>query len=266
MPKLTVLKYIQKTLSEMDSDDVNNISETEESLQVAELLEDIFFDLMATRNWPHLRKVKQLEALADTLKPNYLRMPVGTKEIERIAYNIRDASDTRDRVVKIDYVEPEEFLLTHVNPRKSDADNIQVVSDFSGVKLNIFDDREPTIWTTFDDLHIVFDAFDKAVESTLQQSKSQVILFEEPSFTIADSFVPDIPSEMVPLLLNELKSRASFSLAQKQNVKAEGEAVRQRRVMSRKDFKARGGIRFRDFSRKTRKAASQRRNPLFDKT
>lgn len=263
--KLTVLQYVQKSLNEMDSDDVNDIAETEESLQVAELLEDIFFDLMANRNWPHLKQAQQLLGLGDVTKPNFMRLPVGIKEIVTISYNIRDINDTRDRVVPITFVEPDEFLTLHVNPRRSDADNIQVISDFSGIKLNIFDDREPTFWTTFDDENIIFDAFDNDIDTTLQQSKSQVLVYKEPSFTIANNFIPDLPSEMVPMLLNELKSRSSLAFAQKQNVKAEGEAVRQRRVMSRKSFKARGGIKFPDFSRKQRKAATMRRNPLFDK-
>lgn len=263
--KLTVLQYVQKTLSEMDSDDVNTISETEESLQVAELLEDIFNELMSTRNWPHLKQLQQLQGLGDTLKPNFMKMDVAIKEMTEVSYNIRDAADTRDRMVRIKYREPERFLSELVNPRRSDADNIQVVSDFSGIKLNIFNDREPTFWTSFDDLHIVFDAFDKGVDTTLQQSKSQTVVYLEPSFTQSDSFIPDIPSEMVPLLLNELKARASSSLAQKANPLAQKAAILQRRVMSRSAFKTEGGIRFRDYSRKPRKAATLRRNPLFDK-
>ena len=263
--KLTVLQYVQKTLSEMDSDAVEGISETVEAQQVADLLEDIFFDLMGTRNWPHLRELQQLTGLADVLKPNYMKLPVDIKELIMVSYNIRKTGDTRDKMEQIHYMEPEEFLSTLVNPRKSDADNVQVVTDFSLVKLNIHDDRAPINWTSFDDVHIVFDAFDKVVDTTMQANKSQSLVYKEPSFTIEDSHVPDIPAEMVPLLLNELKARAASSLAQKQNIRAEGEVVRQRRVQSHSAFVARGGIKFQDFSRKTRKTPTLRKSSLFDK-
>ena len=45
MPKLTVLDMTQKILSSMDSDDVNSISDTEESLQVVDIIEDTYHDM-----------------------------------------------------------------------------------------------------------------------------------------------------------------------------------------------------------------------------
>ena len=49
----TLLDITQEILSEMDSDDVNSISDTVESEQVANIVITVYRDMMSNRNWPH---------------------------------------------------------------------------------------------------------------------------------------------------------------------------------------------------------------------
>ena len=53
MSKKTLLEITQSVLSSMNSDNVNSISDIEESLQVAEKAREVYEDLMALEDWEH---------------------------------------------------------------------------------------------------------------------------------------------------------------------------------------------------------------------
>jgi hypothetical protein len=72
--------------------------------------------------------------------------------------------------------------------------------------LLIRNDRMPRYYTSFDDLHIVMDAYDATTESILQESKTQAFGTTYPTFNLVDSFEPDIDDTMLPYLLAESKS------------------------------------------------------------
>jgi hypothetical protein len=96
--------------------------------------------------------------------------------------------------------------LDTILSRNNDDATVQVVTDFSGVDLLIRNDRMPSCWTSFDDEHVVFDAFDVTVDSTLQESKTIGRAKKRPVFNrFDDSFVPDIDPNKFPLFYNEAK-------------------------------------------------------------
>jgi len=150
------------------------------------------------------------------------------------------------------YKTPEEFLAI-VDVRHSDAANVLVVSDAIGVSMNILTDVPPTYYTSFDDEYVVFDSYDSTVDVTLQSSKSQCHGKITPVFTIADSFIPDLPSQMFSYLLNEAKSTAFLILKQAPNQKAEQHSVSQRRRMSQDAWRIKNGITYPDYGRKNRR-------------
>jgi hypothetical protein len=51
--KMTLLEIVQSTLSSMDSDAVNNINDTIESTQVAEVAKEVYYEL-DDRDWETL--------------------------------------------------------------------------------------------------------------------------------------------------------------------------------------------------------------------
>ncbi len=116
-------------------------------------------------------------------------------DLEWIKYDCKKSGETRNRYTKIEYKTPEEFLDI-VDQRLSTASNIQVVTDATGIKLNIYKDKAPTYFTSFDDDYLVFDAFNNTVESALQNSKTQCHGKRSVTFTLSDSFIPDIPVQM----------------------------------------------------------------------
>jgi hypothetical protein len=264
MAKLTLLEITQSVLNDMDSDEVNSISDTIESLQVAQIIKDTYYDLITKRDWPHLSTLFVLDSVSDTDRPNYLKLPVSVYEMEIIKYNKRKSTDTRDKYDKVNYQEPDTFL-TQQNSLNESNSNVTQITDSSNVKYNIYNDRPPTSWTSFDDEYIVFNSYDSAVESTLQGSKTQCNGRVEPPWTVADSFVPDFPSEAFPLLVEESKSAAFITLKQVANEKAEQRAQSQKRRQSRKSWRHRGGVRYPDYGR-SGKSSGTKSSPYFDKT
>lgn len=232
--KKTLLGLVQDILSDLDSDNVNSIGDTIESAQVASILRGCYFEMMGNRNWPHLRKMFTLTSVSSSSKPVYLKLPSDIKEVLSISYSRNDTSGGYN---EIRYKHPEDFLR-FINQRSLENENTVQITDYSGVKLLIKTDAGPTYWTSFDDVHIVFDSYDSEVESTLMASKSLGYGFINPTWTHEDDFVPDIPVEFFPVLFNEAKSTASFDLKQMPNQKAEQKAAKGRRRMTQRSWSA----------------------------
>lgn len=250
--KMTLLEMTQDILNDLDSDEVNSISDTVESQQVAQIVKTCFYEQISNRNWPHLRRLIQMEASGDLNKPNYLRIPNGLKELITFKYEASKLGDTQKNLVDVTYKEPESFLR-YVSSRRSDADNVREVADFSGTTILTVTDKAPEYWTSFDDKHIVTDSFDSEVDDTLKKSKTQCLAYVEPAWVHSDDAIPEIPDEAFSGLLEEAKSTAFFTLKQMSNPKAEQKASRQSRWLSRRAWQANGGIQYENYGRKGRR-------------
>lgn len=252
MPKMTLLEIVQDILNDMDSDEVNSIDDTVESEQVAQIVKSSYFELLSNRNWPHTRKLMQMESVGDATKPNYLKLPSSVKELISFKYDKISVAVPKISLEELKYKEPDDFLR-YVSVRDSTLSNITTVTDFSGSKLLIQNDKAPTYWTSFDDTYLVTDSFDSGVDSTLQASKTQCLVYYEPSWSTTDSFIPDLPTEAFSNLLEEAKSTAFIKLKQVADQKAEQKAGRQARWLARKAWRAKGGIQYEDYGRKGRR-------------
>ena len=247
--KMNLLEIVQNILNAMDSDEVNTITETIESDQVAKIVQDTYYELISRRDWPHLKELFQLNASGDSSKPTHMSMPDTIQEVRDINYNKRKSGDTKDKYETVSFMWPEDFL-DYVNSRDSSASNITVVTDYTGVKLNIRNDAAPQYWTSFDDDNLVFDSYDSGVDSTLQASKTQCFGLREPTWTNSDTFIPDLPTDAFALLVAEAKSVAQFQVRQFQDQKAEQQAQRQRFRMSQKSWRAHKQDRYPNYGRR----------------
>jgi len=252
MAKMSLLEIVTDILNDLDSDEVNSINDTIESQQVAQVVKSCYFEMIANRNWPHLRKLVQLESASDITKPNYLKLPEGTKELVFFRYDLFTDTNPKSRLQDIKYKEPDSFLRM-ISGRNDDLDTVDTVIDFSGTKLLITNNLPPTYWTSFDDDYIITDSYDSAVEVTLQKSKTQCMAFIDPIWVHSDEAIPDLPSEAFPALVEEAKSTAFLALKQMANQKAEQKASRQQRWLSRKAWAAKGGIEYPNYGRKGRR-------------
>jgi len=226
MAKQTLLSLTQNILSAMSSDEVNSITDSTEALEVADVIRETFDDLVTNKVIPEHQSLFTLTALGNTSKPTYMEVPSDVDRVDILKYNIINSGDTQLSYREIKYLTPEDFLDTILS-RNSDDSNVQTVTDDSGVKLLIKNDKDPEYYTSFDDVTLVFDAFDSAVDSTLQASKTLCFGVKLTTWTHTDAFVPDMPADMFPKLLAEAKSVCFINQKQTPNAKEEQKSKRQ---------------------------------------
>lgn len=248
----SLLEIVQSILNDMNSDEVNSIDDTVEATQVASIVRDTYLEMMTNREWPHLRKLTQLNHVGDLNKPNYLKAPLNMKSMDQLRYECPKDGGASFVLKELTFKYPDEFLSI-VSRRDPAKDNVRTVVDFGGSKLLVFDDTDPTYWTTFDDLHVVTDSYNKNYDDTLKADKTQALIEEFPEWVHLDDAIPNLPIEAFPALIEEAKSTSFFVLKQVANQKAEQKAGRQNRWLSRKAWKLQGGIRYPDFGRKGRR-------------
>lgn len=216
--KMTLLEIVQDILNDMDSDEVNSISDTVEATQIANICKSVFFDIITTTDLPEHVKLTKLSGLSNTAKPNYLDAN-SVSEIKEIRYNVSTDGGTDYRL--IEYIPPDEFLSRSYK-RNSSETNIQIVEDIStAVPLLIQNDKMPDYYTSFDDRYLCMDSYDNSVDTTLQTSKNMVLAIVPPSFTMIDSAVPTIDDTIFPYYLAEVKSRAMSLLKGGSDIKVE---------------------------------------------
>ena len=222
--KLTLLDITQRVLESIGSDKVNSIQDTDESEEVAYIVRDVFYDMIATRDWPHLKKASTLTSLGSTVKPTHFDIPEDTQEIvlDSLKYNISSTATADWK--QLCYLDPEDFLS--LSNSRSGNTNIITVSD--NVPLYILNDTPPTYWTTFNQEQVVLDSYDADIENTTQTSKTQCIRLYVPDFDITDEFIPELPDRWFAHLLAESKSVAAVQISQEANPKSEQQARRAR--------------------------------------
>jgi hypothetical protein len=243
---------VQDILSDMDSDEASSINDSVEALQVAQILKSTYFNIIDGRDWPHLYQMFQLEASGTTAKPTHMRLPDNIINLDWVKYDVKQLGETKDKVTPITYKTPSEFMYILDNRDSTDTTIMEVIDD-SGVHMNIKTNQAPSYYTSFDNEHVVFDAYDSEVDSTLQNSKTQAYGKIYPTWTMSDAFVPDLPTQAFSYLLNEAKSTASLRLKQLPDQKAEQHSVTQRRRQSQDAWRVANGITYPDYGRKGRK-------------
>lgn len=248
MAKMSLLEIVQDIMSDMDSDEVNSINDTQESLQVAQIVKTTYFNIIDGRDFDFLHEMFQLTASSDLNKPSHMKLPETVIDVDFIKYNCRKKADTKDYYKTIMYKTPEDFLYILDQRNSSDSD-VKVVDGYNGITLNIYNDKGPSYFTSFDDENIVFDAYDKAVEDTLTMGRTKCRGKRSVTFTLSDTFTPDLPVQMFSYLLAEAKSIAFTTLKQTANPKAEQQSVTQKRRMSQDSWRIKNGIHYPNYGR-----------------
>jgi len=251
MAKMTLLEMTQDILSDMDSDEVNSINDSVESLQVAQIIKTTYYNIIDGRDYDFLYELFQLDASGTTSRPTHMKLPENIIDLKYIKYNCKTLTDTKDKYLKIKYLMPEDFMEV-VDKRDSSKSNVTVVTDPTGISINVMKDKAPEYFTSFDDENLVFDSYDSEVDTTLQNNKTQCHGKRSVVFTLSDSFTPDLPVQMFSYLLAEAKSTSFVTLKQMANAKAEQVSVSQKRRMSQDAWRVKNGIHYPNYGRMTR--------------
>lgn len=217
--KMTLLEIVQDILSSMESDEVNSIGDTVESLQVAQEVRTTYFELMSTFDFPSHEGLISLSPSNDPDRPTVLKLPDNIKEIKWITYNqgTVEAPDYQE----VRFQEPELFFR-YATIYNNGQQPVTLVDNFY-----VFNDRGPTYWTTFDNNQILFNGWNSSVDTTLQESKVMCWGFTFRDFDLSDDFIPDLDVSIFPLLLSEAKKACFVNFKQVSNANEERRARRQ---------------------------------------
>lgn len=221
MARKTLLEMTQNILSAMDSDEVNSIGDTVESLQVAEVIRETYDDITVGIDIPGRAGLIKLDASTDTAYPTHMTLPANVERLEWVRYNNEE----------VEYLAPNVFIDLVIKRESSDS-----VDTVDG--LYIYNDRDPKYYTSFDDETLVFDAYDSTAGSTLLQSNTLCWGQRSLEFRLEDDFIPALPVEMFPRLLSEAKAVCFINFKQVANSKEEQRARRQKVVNMNSRFKA----------------------------
>lgn len=245
----TLLSLTQDILSEINGDEVNSITDTEESEQVAKIIRKVYEAMMSRSVWPHTRQGTDLVARGDTDYPTHMSLPTNVKELVSVNYDKRLQGETRKKYEKVLWKEPDDFLRW-CNHRDSSVATTQVVENDDGIELLIANNNSPTYFTSFNDVDLIFDSFDSTVDSTLQESKVQAIAYVIPEFAYTDDAVPSMPPDALSGLYEESLSRSSLKINEVQDIKAEQESLKQSRYLSRNAWRTNKTTRYPSYGRK----------------
>lgn len=224
--KMTLLDMTQNILSSLNADEVNSISDTAESLQVAEVVRTAFFNMVTRAQLPEHKELFSLDAASDVDLPVLMYKPDNVSKIEWIKYDTSNDGDSTEPSYNYVTILPlEQFLdkMHSLDPDDTGVDSM-VINDHV---YYFYNNKQPSFCTILKDYYIIFDAYNQDIDTTLQETKSLCYGSTVPTFTMSDTFIPDLEDNMFTLLLNEAKALAFIEIKQTPHPKAEQEARRQ---------------------------------------
>lgn len=216
---------VQSILSDADGDDVNSITDTVESDQCARVVRDAFDQIVDQFDAHHYRTNVQLTSTGAST-PNVMLRPEGFYNIEWIRYDRRTTAGGDPKYEIITFLEPDRFIIRTASRAASDSTVDEVTLD-SGYEVLVYNNVVPTVWTMMEGYdQIIFDAYDSALETNLQQGKSLAYGVQRPTLSLADASVPDLPSHLAVYLLRE--ARAMYFDLYKSGITPEIDRTRRR--------------------------------------
>lgn len=252
--QMSLLDLTQNVLSGLSSDEVNSISDTTESQQVALIIKNKYYDIVNRVNLPEHDQLIQLDPSLDDTTPVVMYVPDGVAEIFWLKYyntNVINESSVGGHDINVDiipYVDgvpspipgyeyvtilPISQFIEMVNSFNPNEPNVEEftfadsVNGFPGTyKFYFKNDRQPSFCTILSNYNVIFDSYDNTQDSTLQASKTMGWGRIIPRFKMEDTFIPNLDDEQFTLLLNEAKALAYFELKQSIHPKAEQEIKR----------------------------------------
>jgi hypothetical protein len=227
--RMTLLELVQDILGSMGSDEVNSIADTTESLQVANLVRNNYYEIIGEVQPKEIESVFHLDSSGDNTKPTLMYLPSHVLDIERLKYNVGDSvTDTNFR--DLCFLPIDEFIdyMNGLDVNESWVASQGVTINGQTFNIKYRNDQSPHYFTAIDDRVILFDAFDSSYETTLTSSRTYGVGHVIPTFSMTDAYIPDLDPRHFVLLLNAAKAQAWAEIKQTVNAKAEGKERRGR--------------------------------------
>lgn len=226
--KKTLLEMVQDILAAMEADEVNAIADTAEAEMVARIIKDSYYEIISSANLPETFSLFQLDPSGDPDLPVVMYLPDTYHNLHWIKYNSKEALADPELYKDLQYLDLESFLqrMYALDTTEDNVGTLQLTLETGDLDIFYTDDKHPQYYTTFNDRTILFDSYFSDLDTTLQQDKTVCWGEEIQTFTLSDSFIPNLDAKQFQLLMNEAKSQAFVELKQTENPKAEQRARR----------------------------------------
>lgn len=233
--RYTLLEMVQSILRAMGGDEVNSYSDTVESVDVAHIIKESYNYLAGRMDFPKQATFFNLDASGDSTKPTLMTVPTDVINMEWIKYKHLDSS-SNSVWTELTFLPIEDFMRRQEALKESETNIGTMTVSLDGISFEFkyYNDRNPTYYSNVDNYHLVFDSYDSTVDTTLQANKTLCFGEKVPTFTMSDSFTPDLDPIQFELLLNEAKSQAFVELKQMQNTHSERRAAKTFNTVQRK--------------------------------
>ena len=238
MSKPTLLEIVQDILSSTSGEEVNSIFDTVESEQVARVVKDCYEVLITGSDIPEKNGLFELEASTDSGKPTLMSIPSTSQSLDWVKYDCRTSEDTESKMEDMKRVDLETFLdrMYSLSTAEDNVSSFTTTINNASVEIKYRTDVAPSYYTTYDDTNILFDAIDTDVDGVLQKEKTLCYGKLSGTFTLLDTHVLDLDSNMIVLLKQEAKAQAWSEQKLTDNARAERNSRRLMIKMSRDKF------------------------------
>jgi hypothetical protein len=212
MAKMTNLEMVNDILSDMDAEEIAAIGDTVESNQVFAVMKSTFDGMVAKRDIPEHKGLFELTE-TDANSPSVMTLPANVIEMDWVQMDVRtdETAGVARRYTEIDYVEPEEFILRTRNRNDTDTtvDILDITVYTGDTEVMIRNDRAPSMYTSFDDASIMFDAYNVALDTFIPSLKTQCWGTLEPTWVATDGGTQDMDLDLFPKFLSISKNRSN---------------------------------------------------------
>tara|TARA_R110000796_G_scaffold133746_1_gene249389 strand:+ start:198 stop:977 length:780 start_codon:yes stop_codon:yes gene_type:complete len=213
--QLTLLEVVQQYLDATSGFYVDSIFDNDESQQVANIAERIYYEMV--QEFPNLLFVQKdvtLDAVSDVTKPNFLLIPSTVQSIKdsELYYNVSETGDLQYKALT--YCSPLEFMSITAQYSSKDI-SVDVITGYDNQKIPVINDEWPTYFTSFDGKYIVTNSYNSAYDTTMQASKTRVLVTQMPVFLRQDAFLIPIPQHLSTTYLTMVMSEC-FNLVHQQ--------------------------------------------------
>ncbi len=207
MAQKTLLDIVQKILSDMDSDNVNSIDDTEESEQVTNLVLDTYEEMVVELDLPPNRTPLQLAGATSPTRPTEVVLDDSIVELGWIKYNHASSAVAID-FNDVAYVTPED-MIQRMHSLDQTLSTVGSFTSASGVVMYYENNRDPGVWTSFDDKILVFDSYDVAIDAS-GLSSAKLAAYGAQHTTIARAGTSTFPigRQLMSRLVNDARETA----------------------------------------------------------
>lgn len=235
----TLLQLIQRILSSIKGEEVNNYDDTAESLVVRDIVKECYYNIISNQDFPELKTLFELTASGDSAKPTLMTIPSDVIGLEWVKYNKIASGETAANFQYVHYKPLEAFLedMHSLSTDDTDVGSFTVTTGTAdSIEFYYRNDRAPAYYTSYNDSTLIFDSYDSTVDTTLTKAKSLGYGLKSTTWVDSNSFTLPIDQQQFNILLKEAKVLAWEELRQTPNQTAAMQARRAKiKAESKKD-------------------------------